>query len=327
MPSKLKLYFDSVTAANNLEEPYHSNVLGTVISAVAWANNGDRECRGRLDSSNARLYYGFEVLSSTSVRVTSATDGGDETVSNDYTVAAGLTYENLVPGVAVTLNLSLTAGHTAKVYVGAMADDDSLYIVRGAPSGERQLIVKNPDLTATARLCKLRIGRHVEFENTAGSPLADFYVKTGTPNPAVDTFAVTISNGTSSGKKYTFTGSGGTYVADNCAINTVYDLESTGLRFLTPGTLPSNSDTATCTVHELADALQLAPDVAGVPGTWVDWDSVDGVLLDLVPAGETQANIVPGGYVSCWMRANPADDHVPGEQYARIWIECGYEVE
>lgn len=320
-----QIYINSVTAANRRDVPYYSNTTGTVIDGGAtgvldWAVNNDRRAWGRIEN-DGDLYYDIEVLTPTSLRVYRVNKLGDM-ATEDFTVSAGTSYDTLVHGVTVPLNSSLTPGDRARVYPGIFVlDSNSMYVERGSAGDSDSGYVHNPSPDVTLKESYLVIGRGTWFENTAGTPLASFGASI--PNPIVDTYAVTISNGTSSGKKYTFTGGiGPPVVVDNCAAATEYNIGSTGLRFRTPNSLPGNTDTATAYVDGLADAMELAPDNAGVPGTWVTWDDSEGVRLPLNTPGEDDRQIPPGQSIKFWYRCNPASDHQIGRGVFRVLVDA-----
>lgn len=319
----LKIYLDSVTAANQRDVPYYSNTTGTVISGgasgtLAWSTNGDKRGWGRIDGS-FYCYYELEVVNATTIQVKRSDQLGDSTTEN-VSVVAGNSYTTLVHGVTVPLNGTLTAGHIARVYPAVFAlDNSTFYVPRGAAGDPQDMYVNNPG-TVTHKESYLRIARGTWFNNTTNTPVQEF--NSTVIAPTVDTYAVTISNGTSGGtKKYTFTGTFNTYVVDNCAADTTYDISTSGLTFKTSTPLPANTDTATCYVDGLADALELAPDNAGVPGTWVTWNGTDGVLLPLNRAGFSDKQIPAAQTITVWMRANPGVSHTIGRGNAKFYCD------
>lgn len=322
----LEIYIDSVSAANRRDVPYYSNTTGTVISGgasgtLSWADDDDRRAWARIDGSGY-AYYELEVLSSTSIRVYRTDQLGD-TTTEDVTVTAGQTYTTLVHGVSIPLNGTLTTGHKARVYPAVFIQSGGVYYVpRGAASTAQDMYVYNPG-TVTHKVSYFRIGRGTWWKNTANTPIAEFH--STIINPTVDTYAVTISNGTSGGtKKYTFTGTYNTYNVDNCAINTTYNIGASGLTFKTPGTLPVNTDTATCYVDGLADGLEAAPDNSGTPGTWVTWDSTDGIKLPLNRPGYSDKQIPAATTIQIWIRSNTTSLHTIGRGLARFYCDSQF---
>lgn len=317
--AELEVYLTSVTTANRRDKPYYSNSTGTVISGgaagiLSWASDGDRRGWARIDGSYF-AYYELEVVNATTIQV-KRTDQLGDTETENVTVSAGTTVTTLVHGVSVPLNGTLTAGHIARVYPCVFAlDANTYYPVRGEAGDSIQMLVYNSG-TVTHKESYLRIIRGTWWKNTINTPLAEF--NSTIVNPTVDTYLVTIEDGTVSGKKYVFTGTHNTYEVDDCATATTYDIGASGLTFKTPGSLPVNTDTATCYVDGLADGLELAPDNGGVPGTWVVWDATDGVKIPLNRAGFSDKQIPAAQSITVWMRFNGDASFTIGRGVARF---------
>jgi hypothetical protein len=247
------------------------------------------------------------------------TEDGDLTTA-DFTVTAGATYTTLVHGVSLTLAGTLTTGHKARVYPAVFTLDGGLfYSVRGETGDSVKLAVYNPG-SVTHKVASFRVGRAAWFENTSGTALAAIHI--GRDTILADEYALTISNGTSSGKKFTFTGANNTYIADNVANSAINVPLSgtidTGLTF-DAGSAPGNTNTATLHVSDLADALQLAPDNAGAPGTWVSWNDTTALSIPLNRPGYTDQQVPAAQTIFLWVRANPDITQPLGRGIARMY--------
>lgn len=319
----LRIYLDSVATSNRRDKPYYENTVGTVIDGGAtgildWAADNNRKAWARIDASSF-AYYELEVLSPTSIRVYSVTEVGDETTT-DVTVAASSTYTNLVDGVSVPLHSSLTPGDKARVYPAIFVlENATMFPERGETGDTVELAINNPG-TVTHNRTELAIGRGGYYENTAGQVLAAIHFDV--INPTADVYAVTVEAGTGSDFKVIFTGTHNTYSADNVVAGTtgvaLDDVAATGLRFDLDIAVQIG-DTATLVVSDFADALELAPDNAGSPGTWVVWNDVDGLLLDLTATGSALGQVPASGTVIAYLRGNPDISHNIGRGLARLY--------
>lgn len=319
-----RIYVTSANAANRRDVPYYSNTTGTVISGgvtgvLAWDSSGNRKARGRIDGSYF-LYSDLEVLSSTSIRVYETTEDGD-TTTRDVTVAAGGSYTTLIPGITVPLNGSLTTGHIARVYHGIFAlDGNTFYNERGADGDSILLVYENPG-TITHKLTEVKAGRSMWFDNTSGTPLLGINPvadAAGNYVAPADVYALTVANGTVSGKKLTFTGVSNTYEIDNVANSSTGNvLDGPGLFTVNVGTL-ANTDTATVVVSDYADGLEMAPDSAGSPGTWIPWSDATGISLAINRAGYTDQQVPTLQTVNFWMRFSGDITHPIGRGVALL---------
>ena len=320
-----RIYLGSVAAAARRDVPYFANTTGTVIAGGAtgtlgWATSGNRRAWGRIDGSFYD-YYEIEALNSTSVRVYSVDRLGELTTA-DYTVAAGGTYVNLVPGVSIHLHSSLTAGNKARVYPGIfLLDDGSFYIPRGSAGDAVLLAINNPGDVDYLRAYGI-VARAAFHENSSGTPLDA--VNVTLVNPIADTYAVTISAGTTSGKKVVSVGTYHTYTADNVPLGAtdhpLHDLSDTGIVF-NLNAAAANGNTATIEVSDFADAIELAPDNGGTPGTWVPWDAVLGVKCPLNRPGYDDKRVPGSQTIYVWIRLNAGDSFNIGRGGARLKVD------
>lgn len=316
----------SVTADQRRDLPYYENTTGTVISGgatgvLAWANNFDREARGRKDA-DGDLYYELEVTNAGEISVYHADELGDD----DTTVVTGLspstTYETLVPGVSVPLHSSLTIGDKARIYPGSFMTNSggAFYTPIDEASAWKKYAVPNTGASVSWKQCNIVVSRGHQYDNTSGQPIARF--ESTVVNPTADTYAVTISNGTSSGKKFTFTGTYNTYVVDNvAAASNDNAIGASGLVF-DAGAAPANTDTATCYVDDMADVVEICPDNAGSPDTGdiYTWNSSTGVVMPISPAGQTNQVCPAGQTMYFWMRVNPGPTFAIGRGLS--YVKC-----
>lgn len=330
----LEIYLTSALTANRRDKPYAVNTVGSPLDfgggssgLLEWAADDNRRSWGRLDGSQL-LYYELEVLSATSIRVYRTTLLGYST-TEDVTVSAGSTVATLVHGVSVVLAGTLTAGHKARVYPAiAVLDSNLFYLVRGESGDNVRIVVRNPG-TESHVVSSLRVGRAAWYVNNTGSPILGVHTLLDTVTP--DVYAVTITNGTSSGKKYTFTGVVNTYTADNVAEGATSvpldDVATTGVTF-DAGTGLLNTQGATIYVSDLADGLQLAPDNAGTPGTWVSWNDSTALSIPLNVAGSSDQVIPAAQTITAWVRWNGDALHPVGRGLAKMYTrshEAGAE--
>ena len=318
----LEIYQGSVSAANQRDLPYGENTSGDVIDfapssagVLAWADDNSRRALGRLDGSGF-LYYGLEVTDTNEITVTRVSTLG-ALATDVVAVTPGNSYDTLVDGVTIPLASSLVVGSTAKVYAGLyLLASGGLFLQRGQAGDSATMLLFNPGTEDHAQV-SVCVGRGFDYSGDALESVAAVLI-----NPIADTYAVTVSTGTSSGFKYTFTGTHNTYVSDNVAAgstgNPVSDSAATGLTFDCPAGV-STSSTGTLHVSALADGLQLAPDNAGVPGTWVSWNNTTGLLIPANVAGRTDQRVAASESVKFYMRWNGAIDHPLGRGWARLY--------
>lgn len=312
-----KLYRLSVAAANRRDVPVYTNTTGALLSAVAWAADGNRKGWARYDSSSDISYWEIEATNSTTVTVRSKTKLGDDLTTTGVTVAASTTYTSIIPGVSITMAGTITTGHISRVYAADyLTDADTVFCPRDQAGDNIKFIYENPG-TTDHMLVYVIVGRGTYFEHTSGTPLDGF--RSTVVNPTADTYAVTIADGSVSGKEVTFTGTYNTYVVDNVALgSTANAIGASGLTFDLDAAA-GNTDTATCYVTDMADAVELAPDSAGTPGTWVTWNATLGVKLGLSRPGYSDLLVPAGQTITFWARLNPAVTHTLGRANARMY--------
>jgi hypothetical protein len=315
----------SVVPANRRDVPYGVNTIGSMLDygggssgEVPWSDDNDRRGWGRIDGSGF-CYYELELLSPTSLRCYRVDELGDAT-TEDFTVAASASYDNIVHGCTITMAGSLTTGHKARVYpAGFTLDGGTYYVVRGGNGDSMAYCAYNPG-DVTHKIASIRVGRGLTWENTSGTPMVAVHI--GSDIILVDKYALTISAGTVSGKKFTFTGTGNTYIADNVAndaTNVPFDDDvDTGLTF-DAGSAPGNTDTAVVVVSDLANGMELAPDNSGVPGTWVVWNEATALSIPLNRAGYTDQSVPGAQTIAFWVRVNPSGSQALGRQVARMY--------
>jgi hypothetical protein len=315
----------TVSASQRRDVPYYENTVGALIDGGAtgtldWASNGNRKAWGRKDA-DGDLYFELEATTATNVRVYHATETGDDTYT-DVTVAAGGTYDELVPGVDITLESSITVGHKARVYPGSfLLDNSTMYCPIDQAGDWIRYVYINPGSSVAHKLCAARVIRGTWFDNLSGSAIDGF--RSTIPNAIADTYAVTIANGTSSGKKVTFTGIHNTYIVDNVTPGTTgRAISTTGLTFDLAASV-NNTDVAVCEVSDAADVVEICPDDDGSPdeANLVTWDDELGVYLPLSPAGASDQVNPAGGLIYYWMRANPGPSHGIGRGQALHYID------
>ena len=318
-----QIFITSVTAANRRDVPRFENTTGTVITGgaagdLSWAADGNRKTRARIDGSYF-AYNQLEVLTGTSIRVYETTLQGDTTTRDVTGLSPGGTYTTLIHGVSITLHSSLTAGHIAKVYIGIFPlDANTFYNIRGEDGDSVKLYYYNPG-TITHALSSIKAGRAGWFDNSSGTPITNFNLigdASGNYIAPADVYALTVANGSLSGKLITLTGALGTFTADNVANSATGVTFSGSIGFtLDVGTL-SNTNTASITISDYADALELAPDSAGSPGTWVAWSDATGINLPISSAGESDQLVAAAESVAFWVRCSPDITHPIGRGVA-----------
>lgn len=323
----LEIYLSSVATANRRDKPYAINTTGTVIDfgggssgILDWAGDNNRYAWGAKDGSNL-LYYELEVTATNEITVTRTDELGDSTTEVFTGVTPGGTVTDMVHGVSIDLNSSLTIGHIARVYPGFFMLDTagSFYIERGTAGDDTELKVYNSG-TVTHRNSELRVGRAGWYENTSGQAVAGIDY---TSDIAIaDVYAVTVAaNG--GNWDITFTGSLNTYTATNIAAGTsavTWDSGDPGFTFDLDATV-TGTDTATVTISDLADALELAADSSGVPGTYTAWSDTTGLQQALNRSGYSDQAIPASTTITVWARINPDVTHPVGRGVARLYTQ------
>jgi hypothetical protein len=228
----------------------------------------------------------------------------------------------LVHGVSITLAGTLTPGDKASVWPAIFAlSGNNFYVIRGVAGSNVKLAIYNPG-DVSHYLAELRLGRATWFTNSAAAgPLAG--VRAVLDTVVADVYAVTIEAGTNSGLKFTFTGTYNTYTADDVATgstdNPLDNSATTGITFDVTA-LGSTIQTATIYVSDLADGLELAPDNAGTPGTWVSWNNSTGLQIPLNRAGYSDQLIPAAQTIYAWVRWNGDVSHPMGRGLARLYM-------
>lgn len=206
----------------------------------------------------------------------------------------------IVPGVVLTFDtLNILLSYAAEVHVGYHAGT----VVAGALSDTKQLWAKNtgPDDGLDARI---QIRPDANFENVVESPVKALHEDSLATSAAIGTFTITQLAGTPLTYAVEFDGTPlGDFEVQGSDPALYLELPDGPTVLFDTLTSLDTDDQATITVNPGFQRVELAPDVAGAPGTFAAAD----LVLGAMDAGDIEP---------FWVRIAPGDeDPAAGNPY------------